>query len=179
MGKEVWKDIKNYEGYYQVSNLGNVRSLDRHITHKNGTVKKYYGRILKAAISRGYYKVDLVKKGKRKNATIHRLVAESFIPNCEHLPQINHINGDKLDNRAVNLEWCSTSYNIQHSHDNNLTNTPKGKFHYNSKLKEKDIINIRKLLTQGLSQFKIADKYGVSRSCIQSIKEGKTWKHLK
>lgn len=100
MREEEYKDVIGYEGKYQVSNLGNVKSLNYNRTGKE--------RILKAGKSgRGYLYVILFKGGKGKPYTVHRLVAEAFIPNPQGLPEVNHISEDKEDNRVSNLEWCS------------------------------------------------------------------------
>lgn len=120
MNKEIWKDIDGYEGLYQISNLGNVKSLTNRSNHKEE-------RILKLNTNSKYYLVNLCKNTKRKTLLIHRLVAKAFIDNPNNLPQINHINGNKLDNRAVNLEWCTCRANIIHSIKNGLKVTKKGK----------------------------------------------------
>lgn len=111
--EEIWKNVKGYEGLYEISNLGNVKSLSRQ--HWNGvswwTSKD---RILVPRTSKNknhYYSVQLVKNGIKRNTNIHRIVAEHFIPNTENKPMVNHINEDKLDNRAENLEWCDGIYN--------------------------------------------------------------------
>lgn len=104
---EEWKDIKNYEGLYQVSNLGNVRSLDRFIINK--IVK---GKILKKCLTKfGYYRVVLSKNNVQITRTVHRLVAEAFIENTNNLPCVNHKDEDKTNNCVDNLEWCSYKYN--------------------------------------------------------------------
>ena len=113
---EEWRDIKGYEGLYQVSNEGRVRSLDRTIKQKtklgNYKIFTMKGRILKAAnVNRGYLAVQLWKDGIAKMRFIHRLVAEAFIPNPDNLPQVNHKDEDKTRNVVENLEWCSEKYN--------------------------------------------------------------------
>ena len=120
MSKEIWKDIDGYEGLYQISNLGNVKSLTNRSNHKEE-------KILKLNTNGKYYLVNLCKNTKRKTLLIHRLVAKAFVDNPNNLPQINHINGNKLDNRAVNLEWCTCRTNIIHSIKNGLKVTKKGK----------------------------------------------------
>ena len=101
--KEIWKDIKEYENFYQISNFGVVRSLKR---------KNTKGKILKPSKDKdGYLKVTLSKQNKRKSFFIHRLVAQEFLSNYDNLPQINHKNEIKSDNRVENLEWCEHKYN--------------------------------------------------------------------
>jgi hypothetical protein len=97
--KEIWKDIPNYEGLYQVSNLGNVRNVKRN-------------KIKSININnRGYKLVWLNKNNKGTNALVHRLVAQAFIPNINNLPQVNHKDENKLNNKVENLEWCTQKYN--------------------------------------------------------------------
>jgi hypothetical protein len=104
--KEVWRDVKGYEGYYQVSNLGRVRSLDMMVWNGKVYYKKK-GRILKAG-GLTYKSVVLLK---RTTKTVHRLVAEAFIPNPNNYKYINHKDEDKFNNKAENLEWCTMEYN--------------------------------------------------------------------
>ncbi len=108
---EIWKDIPDYEGKYQVSNLGRVKSLQRW----SGT--RFYNReyILNNYVNKknGYVYVYLTKNNKSKNIRVHKLVAQAFVPNVNNYKQINHINGDKTNNNSNNLEWCSCSYNIK------------------------------------------------------------------
>lgn len=117
--QEIWKDVIGYEGLYQVSNQGRVRSLDRNIKvkikHNNKALKK--GKILKIQKGKsGYIIVALCKDGKVKHYRVHRLVAAAFIDNPENKPYVNHINGDKTDNRVENLEFCTQSENVLHSY---------------------------------------------------------------
>lgn len=115
--KEVWRNvpIKEYAHLYQVSNLGHVRSKDRWIKQKNGSKAFKTGRILKPlSDGRGYLKVVLCNKPYRRRLFIHRLVALAFIPNPNNLPEVNHINENKRDNCASNLEWCTRLYNINY-----------------------------------------------------------------
>ena len=109
---ELYAPIKGFEGLYEVSTWGNVRSLDRWIVFKNG--KKYFfkGKILKnRKYNTGYLMIVLYKNGKVKTYSLHRLVAEAFIPNPDNLPCVNHKDEDKTNNYPYNLEWCTVKYN--------------------------------------------------------------------
>lgn len=107
MENEIWKDIPEYEGLYQVSNLGNVRSLNYNKTKKI--------KVLKQGIQKkGYLFITLSKEGKHKSYNAHRLVAKVFIPNPNNLPQVNHKDEDKTNNSVENLEWCSAEYNVNY-----------------------------------------------------------------
>ena len=113
--KEIWKDYKNYEGLYQVSNLGRMRSLDRWVNSKNGSMQFRKGRILKLGNNKqGYLSVNLCKNNKIKTYLVHRIIAEVFLPNPDNLPQVNHKDEDKTNNSVDNLEWCTQSYNINY-----------------------------------------------------------------
>ncbi len=120
--EELWKDIKGYEGLYQVSNLGNVRSRYKFNVRKNGAVVGEQYKIIKPIPYKkeDYLRVTLCKDRKKKIKRINRLVAEAFIPNIENKPEVNHIDGNKLNNKVNNLEWCTTKENIRHAYRNNL-----------------------------------------------------------
>src|SRR5690625_7858572 len=114
---ENWKPVVGYEGIYEVSSLGRVRSKDRKVW--NGRV--YYdkkGRILKQSkTTTGYWKVELYKNRKKKSKKVHRLVAKSFIPRVKGKELINHKDGDPLNNKVSNLEWCNQSENMKHAYE--------------------------------------------------------------
>lgn len=115
--EEIWKDVVGYEGYYQVSNLGNVRSIDRYVKGNGLTVEKQLkkGKMLKQFLKQGAWSVTLRKEGIYKFRYTYRLVAEAFIPNPNNLPLINHIDEDRTNPRVDNLEWCDYSYNITYN----------------------------------------------------------------
>lgn len=106
---EIWKDVDGYEGKYQISNMGNVRSLNFRGTNKTKLLKPIKNKY-------GYMTVHLCGKWAR----VHRLVAKAFIPNEGDKKEVNHINGDIRDNRAENLEWCTPSENSKHAWDTGL-----------------------------------------------------------
>lgn len=120
---EIWRDIKGYEGIYQVSNYGRVKSLERCIKNNkyNGSyTKKECFRTLVFDGKGKYLLVGLWKKNKGRKYLVHRLVAETFIPNPKNKKNVNHKNCIQHDNRVYNLEWATSSENRQHCHDNNL-----------------------------------------------------------
>lgn len=118
--KEIWKDIKGYEGLYQISSFGNVKSLDRYIINKNGDKQYFPGKYLTQGISDSYLKVTLSKNNKQRTFRVHILVARAFIPNPENKPEVNHIDGNKKNNKVNNLEWNTRSENELHAYRNGL-----------------------------------------------------------
>lgn len=118
--EEIWKDIEGYEGYYQVSNLGRVRSLDRILFKSNGRTEKRQGQIMLPCKGKdGYLLIGLRRETKsKKSFSVHRLVAEAFIPNPNNLPQVNHKDENIHNNNADNLEWCTCLYNNNYGNRN-------------------------------------------------------------
>jgi len=163
---ESWKRIKNYEDY-SVSNYGRIRNDKT-------------GRILKPGKnSCGYFLVVLCKNGIVKTHTIHRLVANAFIPNPENKFTVNHIDGCKTNNHADNLEWNTYSENIQHGYDTGLQKAIKGSKHVNSKLSENQVLEIRHLYTTGEYTYRELGKmFGVNYVHIGDIINRKKWKHI-
>lgn len=163
--EEIWKDITDYEGLYQISNLGFVRSYPR-----NGTKNEMI--YLSAWLDKyGYPKVTLSKNGKRKQFPIHRLVAKAFIDNPQNLPDVRFIDGNKLNAVYTNLEWC------------NMSNLPKivrcGSFNTMAKFTEKQVKEIRASFIKGHKEYGcngLAKKYGVSKSTMSELLNGKTYK---
>lgn len=133
---EIWKSILGYENYYEVSNLGNVRSKYRQYVDSLGKNRIVKSKLLtKQLMITGYYKVDLKVNYINKIMTIHRLVAIAFIPNPDNKPTVNHIDGNKINNHITNLEWATFSENNKHALDNGLRKSPckLGKLNHNSK----------------------------------------------
>ena len=124
--KQIWKSIKGYEDLYEISNCGAVRSLTRVVAGKNNSLRTLKGRILKPHEYRGYLTVELSKDGDSKKFKIHRLVAEAFVQNVNNLPQVNHKDENKLNNRADNLEWCTPAYNSGYGTRVERANSTKG-----------------------------------------------------
>ncbi len=131
--QEIWKDVCGYEGHYQVSNLGNVRSL-----RYNDSPRKN-AKIIKPFDNGGYKRVTFRTNYAGKNFLVHRLVAAAFVPNPENKQDVNHIDGNKFNNRADNLEWVTKSENVLHAIKTGLRPSyaphyvPKGKYHVQSK----------------------------------------------
>jgi hypothetical protein len=165
---EIWKAIKGFEEQYEVSNIGNIRSIDRVVKHYiDGVTRKYKGTAKNVRRSAdGYLKCNLKNDGKRFDFRVHRLVAEAFIPNKENKPVVNHKNGIKTDNRVENLEWCTISENIIHATENRLIKT---------KLTDKEALYI---FNSNLSTRQLGIIYKVSSSIIWRIKNKKAYKHL-
>lgn len=111
---EVWKDVFEYEGYYQVSTHGRVRSVDRYSAGKSGSERLLTGRVLKNLDNKGYKMVNLHKSGGFKKVLVSRLVAMAFIDNPENKPEVNHIDEDKQNNAVTNLEWATSKENSNH-----------------------------------------------------------------
>lgn len=118
---EIWRDIEGYEGLYQVSNMGRVKSLSKNIYYKNGRIDKQQEIMMSQLLNPKYLFVNLRKNKKYKMFYIHRLVARAFIPNPDDKPQVNHINEIKTDNRVENLEWVTAEENNNHgTHNKNV-----------------------------------------------------------
>ena len=116
MREEIWRDIEGYEGYYMVSNMGNVKSLERTVWDNRGYYKTIQERILRAGKgSDGYLQVGIYRERKRKMYLVHRLVASAFCENPHGYTEVNHIDEDKTNNCVENLEYCSRSYNLTYN----------------------------------------------------------------
>lgn len=141
MKNEIWKDIKGYEGWYQVSNQGRVRSLDRTVYFRDGKRSRTYkGKILRYKYHHGYQMVNLLRNKEINTVYIHKLVINAFVPKVNGKPLVNHKNGIKSDNRAENLEWCTSSENSIHANKNGLCkNNVQGLIAYSDTLKKQVI----------------------------------------
>ncbi len=176
---EKWLDIEGYEGYYQVSNLGRVRSLDRILLRDSGSFKRKGVVLSDNKDTKGYNICGLCDSKGRGNGSVHRLVAQAFIANPENKPQVNHINGIKDDNRVENLEWCTSKENVNHSVLTGLHIAAKGSKQGSSKLTEKAAMEIYNMAHSGdFIQEDIGRLFSVKQSVVSSIKTKRSWKHI-
>jgi predicted XRE-type DNA-binding protein len=172
---EEWLPISGYEDYYEVSSNGRVKRVSSITRHGR---KRKEGIIKANAFRTGYEYVELCKDNVRKKMLVHRLVAVAFLDNPDMRPQVNHINGNKRDNRRINLEWSTSSENQKHSIKTGLR-TAKGEKNSRCKLTEGKIIEIRRLLKDGtMKQSAIAKIFNVSMPTITDIKQGRSWSHI-
>lgn len=170
---EVWKDITGYEGLYQVSSLGRVKSLERVVFFgKDKSIErlKKESFINPFVNNKGYFVVDFNVNGLRTKHLLHRLVAEEFVDNPFNKSEVNHKIPIKSLNTIDNLEWFSREENVFHSIESKCCDNNYGERHYNSKLSDKDISNIIELYSSGnYTQRNIAEIFGVHQSYISAI----------
>lgn len=166
---EEWRDVVGHEGYYLVSNLANVYSLKINKILKpiiledpsNGRKRKY---------------IRLTKNKKTLKVFLHRLVAMAFCDGYKKGLQVNHIDCDRLNNMADNLEWVTRNENMRHAANNNIL--LRGVQHHKAKLKEEDVLEILKLFQAGESPMGISKKFPTSNSNVWCIVRGKIWKEI-
>jgi len=170
--EELWKDVNGYEGYYQISNLGRLKSFHR---NPKGTIRKFDQK------PGGYINVDLYKPGsKRKITTMHQLVAEHFVEGYKPGYIVNHKDGNKHNNIWTNLEWVSHKGNMQHARETGLWNTI-GENNGFAKLTEQDVIEIRQARKQGISCKELYPAYahtGMTYGSFRATYYGQNWKHV-
>lgn len=180
MENEIWKDIPGYEGLYQASSLGRIKSLPKEWVNGDGAKQKHNGLILKAAITKkGYLDVSLRKNKVAKTFKVHRLVALAFIINPENKLQVNHKDGIKTNNNVNNLEWNTNSENQLHAHKIGLNKGPQGEKNHSSKLTKEQVLEIRsKYYPREYVCRKLAEEYLVPHQTIHKIVTKQTWKHI-
>lgn len=165
MNNEIWKDVVGYEGLYQVSNLGNVKRI---CFINNKTIKPKINFLSKCKDKHGYYRAYLSKNGKRKNAQIHRLVAEAFIPNPNNYIEVNHKDENPSNNYANNLEWCNHKYNMNYGTINKRKSLTSTKY----KVEQYDLNN--NFIKKWDSVLDIQKTLKISKQCISYCCNGKT-----
>lgn len=177
MDIEIWKDIPDYEGMYQVSNQGRVRSVTRSFLTKDGKVSKRIGRVLKPQTSK-YHTVYLSKQGNVETIAIHRLVLLAFVGPCPEGKEARHYpDDDKSNNKLDNLSWAYHAENCQDRIQHGTQNYNRGESHPKSKLTVDDIVYIRNLYQTGNFDVKrLATTYGVTKTCILAAAKGINWK---
>lgn len=171
---EEWIVIPGYEGYYEVSNLGNVRSLNRVVIRSDGRSKSVVGKNMKSFTSNnGYVKIHLLKNSVQKSHYVHRLVLNSFLNNIKSNElTVNHKDGIKTNNSIFNLEWATQKENNIHAVKTGLTTW--------TKLNEEKVREIRELYKDGeFSQRALAKKFNVSQRLILFVLNGGAWDHVK
>lgn len=175
---EEWRDVVGFEGFYKVSNLGRVRSVER---VQNGRKKNGY--IIRPSHDAcGYEMLELRNGTFKKRLSVHRIVAKAFIPNPDNLPQVNHIDEVRDHNSADNLEWCTIEYNQNYGNRRaRISESSTGERNARHILTEKDVIEIRETYIPGDREFGVrplSEKYGVSYVTITKIIGRKIWKHI-
>lgn len=173
---KIWKDIKNYEKLYQVSNKGRIKRLAGKCLAKAGKYRSVSEKILNCFPNKtryNYLYVNLNNNG-IKQFRVHRLVAIHFIPNPDNLEQVNHIDGDKNNNSVENLEWCTNLENMRHSFKTGTHKVRTGNNAPNTKLTEDKVKKIREELRIETGR-NIAKKYNMSEGMISMIKHNKYW----
>ena len=172
--KTEWKPVLGFEGYYEVSNKGDVKSLTNRKTMKNGVSKLFRGKVLSSYSDKdGYRCIDLYKDGVRSKKKIHRLVCESFIRPPLENEQVNHINGIKYDNNISNIEWVMPKENVKHSY---YVLKNKGS---KRSLSDEQVLEIRDIYKKGeLSFQEIGNLFNVSKHIIYYLLKGVTYKNV-
>lgn len=175
---EEWKPIRGYEGLYEVSSFGRVKSLAKQWISGKNNFKSKPDTIMVQVIAKGYLRLTLKNDGNQKTFIVNRIVAAHYWDNPDNLPEVNHLNGIKVDNFYKNLKWSTKSDNIIHALETGLKVPLKGEKHPNSRFKNNDIIEVRRLHKEGKNHREIAEIFGVKWRMIQKIVTGKRWKHI-
>lgn len=177
----IWKPVKGYEDFYEVSENGDIRTIERYITLPTHTYLKKQKMLTQFHDGRGYMHVKLYDgKGKCKSLTTHKIVALTYIPNPNDLIEINHKDGNKLNNKVSNLEWSTRSDNIRHAYEIRSPESYSGESCNFTKLTKEQVIAIRKEYAENnVTKTSLARKYNLKSSAtIAYIVERKTWKHV-
>jgi hypothetical protein len=181
--KDVWRNVENFEGLYQVSNFGRVRSMDRYVTRKQSGRNLIKGRTLSAAAGKRRYPRVTLCDGERKEPwLVHRLVAIAFLEPDDSRPQVNHKDGDRHNNHVSNLEWCTHAENMRHA--GTVLGVMGGRSGPGekcpaAKLTDTDVARIKSRLLLGEAIKTISLDYPVGPAAISDIKAGRSWRHIR
>jgi hypothetical protein len=182
MKKENWKPINGYLGYYEISDLGRVKSLAKKWIAGKGVVMYKSETFLvfsKVKARNGvYYHITLCVDKVKKSLRINRLVAEHFCFKPKGCNVVNHLDLDTTNNRADNLEWTTTLKNVRYSWEHGNKKALQGENHGCSKLREQDVKEIRRLSATGMLHKEICSRFNVSRTNVTLIVNNKRWKHI-
>jgi len=181
---EIWLPIRGYEDSYLISNFGNIKSLPREVVFMTSNQFGVYlvTRLTRGKLHtnfphrRGYPYITLYHKGTPKKFSVHRLVAEHFIPNPNNHPEVNHKDGQRHNNHFSNLEWCTSSQNQLHS--TKILKRGIGEDHGLSKLTEDDVLKMRKLYSSGLDVESLSVLFSASKSNVRRILNHEAWVHV-
>jgi hypothetical protein len=175
---EIWKDIEQFNNEYQISNLGRIKSKEGIIIRSNGIPYKRESKILKPASDKGYLKGAVCLNKKLVRYKIHRIVADAFVNGKKDGLEVNHINGDKSDNNAQNLEWVTRSENMIHAVKIGLLLVKKGSQTKQSKMNELTVLKIYDLKNKGWQRKMILKELSITPDMYKDVIRGKTWKHV-
>lgn len=168
-----WLPCPGFENSYEVSNYGQVRSIDRYCSGRKGLIK---GQIIHSDLNqKGYPQLRLYNSNKKYVRNQHRLVALAFIPNPNNLPQVNHIDGNKENNCVTNLEWISNSDNMRHAYKLGLK-CSKGENNSNCKITDNQVTQIKLIYNTGKSSKYISEELDIKLHIVRQIISGKSWK---
>ena len=176
---EIWKPVVGFEGAYEVSDHGRIRSVDRICTGPSGRQRRRRGVLLTPTLTGGYHVVSLTSSAGKVLARVHRVVATAFLGEPAVDAVVNHKNGEKIHNHLANLEWTTVKGNTAHSYVNGLQLGRKGLSHHNCRLSEGQVREIIVRLCSGESQARISAEYSVTSAQISLINSGSRWGHVR
>ena len=178
MIKEVWKSVVGYEGLYEVSDQGRIKAFAKTV-NRGKCHRSWKEHFLKYGVDgNGYFRTNLARNGTNKTVKVHRIVAEAFLPNPENLPQVNHKDGNKQNNRVDNLEWCTQSENQKHACAMGLKRND-GEFNNGHKLTLEQVEFVRTHYVPRHREFStvaLGKRFGVHRKTIERIVNDRSWK---
>jgi hypothetical protein len=175
---EQWRPVLGWEGIYEVSDYGRVRSLPRVIPHPTWGRQRLRGVIIQGQRNQRYHRVHLRAAGRFRNASVHELVLEAFVGPRPKGYQCNHKDRKRFNNRLDNLEWVTQQENSNHKYATGKLNLRKGEDHPRAKLTDEQVYKIRRLAAQGSTYVEISRLFAVDETMISFIVRRKNWKHL-